>query len=107
MTNGEEKVFENEKAAEEYYATLYGKYEVREISVKKGLLILSVENITAEIAANNKSFIEEYKKENGVEPSFFKKDLGYENESKITLCIIFDRYFRCMFRYKGESKLCM
>lgn len=30
-------------------------------------------NITAEIAANNKSFIEEYKKENGVEPSFFKK----------------------------------
>ena len=56
-------VFENEKAAEEYYATLYGKYEVREISVKKGLLTLS----------NNKSFIEEYKKENGVEPSFFKK----------------------------------
>lgn len=35
VTNGEEKVFENEKAAEEYYATLYGKYEVREISVKK------------------------------------------------------------------------
>ena len=65
VTNGEEKVFENEKAAEEYYATLYGKYEVREISVKKGLLTLSVENITA--------FIEKYKKENGVEPSFFKK----------------------------------
>ena len=55
-------VFENEKAAEEYYATLYGKYEVREISVKKGLLTLSVENITAKIAANNKSFIDESKK---------------------------------------------
>lgn len=62
VTNGEEKVFENEKAREEYYATLYGKYEVREISVKKGLLTLSVENITAEIAQITNHLLKSTKK---------------------------------------------
>ena len=87
ITAGEKKYFESGEAAKAYYSSLNGKFAIKRISVEGKTLILTIEDMTDEIDSVNKDFTEKYKKENGVEPSFFqnyKKNIGknlqsYEN----------------------------
>lgn len=71
VTAGEKKYFENGEAAKKYYSSLSGKFTIKKISVKETMLALTIEDMAAEIDTANKEFVENYKKENGVEPSFF------------------------------------
>lgn len=71
VAENEQKTFSNGEEAKAYYTDMPGKFSVQNICSKDGVLTLELKDIIAEIEAANREFVESYKEQNGVEPSFF------------------------------------